>query len=98
MACPVGANDPVTYTLTISNQGRFNGHDLVVTDSIPAGTSLLTYTFASDDGATVTETQPAPHPRRDRRADLGLQPARTDRSVQPHRAHRHHDDCGADRI
>ena len=58
----VGANDPVTYTLTISNQGRFNGHDLVVTDTIPAGTSLLTYTFASDDSATVTETQPAPIP------------------------------------
>ena len=34
----------------------------MVTDTIPAGTSLLTYTFASDDSATVTTTQPAPIP------------------------------------
>ena len=61
-ACPVGANDPVTYTLTISNQGRFNGHDLVVTDTIPDGTSLLTYTFESDDPETITTAQPAPIP------------------------------------
>ncbi|HDQ70514.1 MAG TPA: DUF11 domain-containing protein, partial [Chloroflexi bacterium] len=62
MACTVGANDLVTYTLTISNQGRLPGYDLVVTDTLPGGMSLVTYTFESDDPATVTDTQPSPIP------------------------------------
>ena len=35
--CTVGAGDPVTYTLTISNQGQVAGHELVITDAIPSG-------------------------------------------------------------
>ncbi|MCS6825189.1 MAG: DUF1080 domain-containing protein, partial [Caldilinea sp.] len=53
--CTVGAGALVTYTLTISNQGTAMGRDLVITDVIPTGTSLYTYTFASTDaGAAVT--------------------------------------------
>ncbi|HHY55738.1 MAG TPA: DUF11 domain-containing protein, partial [Chloroflexi bacterium] len=53
--CTVGAGALVTYTLTISNMGRAAGRDLVITDVIPTGTSLYTYTFASNDaGAAVT--------------------------------------------
>ncbi|HFD39461.1 MAG TPA: DUF11 domain-containing protein, partial [Anaerolineae bacterium] len=46
--CFVGANDLVTYTLTISNQAQWTGYDLVVTDSIPSGMSLVAYTMHSD--------------------------------------------------
>ncbi|HEY75553.1 MAG TPA: DUF11 domain-containing protein [Thermoflexia bacterium] len=47
--CLVGANDPVTYTLVVSNQSRIPGYDLVITDALPGGMSLVTYTVASDD-------------------------------------------------
>ncbi len=60
--CLVGANDLVTYTLTISNQARWTGYDLVVTDSIPAGMSLVTYTMRSDDPASTVTVEPAPIP------------------------------------
>jgi uncharacterized repeat protein (TIGR01451 family) len=36
----VAAGDLITYTLTISNQGRAAGRELVITDAIPTGTSL----------------------------------------------------------
>ncbi len=62
MACTVGAGDLVTYTLTISNQGRLPAYDLVVTDSLPGGLSLHAYSFTSDDPDTITTTQPAPIP------------------------------------
>jgi len=47
--CFVGASDQVTYTLVVSNQGYIPGHDLVITDCIPNGMSLVNYTFTSDD-------------------------------------------------
>lgn len=62
MACYVGANDLVTYTIPISNQARIPGYDLVITDSIPAGMSLLTYTIASDDPTASVVAEPAPIP------------------------------------
>ncbi len=61
-ACTVGASDRVTYTLLISNQGRIAGHDLVITDALPAGMDLLTYTLASDDPASAVEVEPVPIP------------------------------------
>ncbi len=61
--CYVGANDLVTYTLTISNQSRLPGYDLVITDAIPAGMSLVTYTLTSNDSTNPTITaEPAPIP------------------------------------
>ncbi|HFD39354.1 MAG TPA: DUF11 domain-containing protein, partial [Anaerolineae bacterium] len=60
--CLVGANDLVTYTLTISNQAQWTGYDLVVTDSIPSGMSLVAYTMHSDDPASTVTAQPAPIP------------------------------------
>ncbi len=62
MACTVAANDLVTYTLSISNQGQLAGHDLVITDAIPAGTSLEAYTFQSDDPSAAVVAQPVPIP------------------------------------
>ncbi|MFQ6100830.1 MAG: SdrD B-like domain-containing protein [Anaerolineae bacterium] len=59
-ACTVGAGDLVTYTLTISNQARLPGYDLVVTDVIPAGMSLVTYTLESDDPASSVTAAPSP--------------------------------------
>jgi len=52
----------VTYTLTISNQNRLPGYDLVITDVVPADLSLVAYTMQSDDPASVVTAQPAPIP------------------------------------
>lgn len=61
-ACTVGANDLVTYTLTVSNQARIPGYDLLITDVIPAGTSLVTYTLQSDDPLAQVTAAPTPIP------------------------------------
>ena len=47
--CFVGAGDQVTYTLTISNQSRWPGYDLLITDVVPSGLSLVTYTLSTND-------------------------------------------------
>ncbi|MFP4345119.1 MAG: family 16 glycoside hydrolase, partial [Anaerolineales bacterium] len=60
--CTVGAGDLVTYTLTVSNQARLPGYDLVITDVIPAGTSLWSYTFTSSDPTAAVGAEPAPIP------------------------------------
>lgn len=61
--CYVGANDLITYTLTISNQSRWPGYDLLITDVIPYGTSLVTYTLTSNDPTNpAVLAQPAPIP------------------------------------
>ncbi|MDW8293309.1 MAG: LamG-like jellyroll fold domain-containing protein, partial [Anaerolineae bacterium] len=52
--CFVGANDLVTYTLTISNQGRLPGYDLVITDIVPPALSLVTYTLSTNDPSNPT--------------------------------------------
>ncbi|MCX7671197.1 MAG: DUF1080 domain-containing protein, partial [Anaerolineae bacterium] len=62
VGCTVAASDLVTYTLTISNSGQATGHNLVITDAIPLGTSLYTYTFASDDPAAAVTAAPTPIP------------------------------------
>ncbi|MGB9889027.1 MAG: isopeptide-forming domain-containing fimbrial protein, partial [Anaerolineae bacterium] len=61
-SCYVGANDQVTYTLTISNQGRIPAYDLVITDVLPAGMSLVTYTMQSDDPTAQVVAEPSPIP------------------------------------
>ena len=60
--CVVGAGDLITYTLAISNQSPLPAYDLVVTDAIPAGMSLLTYTVQSEDPSAVITAEPAPIP------------------------------------
>ena len=60
--CYVGASDLVTYTLTISNQARLPGYDLVITDSLPSGMSLVTYTMQSNDPASSIAAEPSPIP------------------------------------
>lgn len=60
--CSVGAGELITYTITISNQGMAMGRDLVITDAIPTGTSLHTYTFASNDPAAAITGAPATIP------------------------------------
>jgi uncharacterized repeat protein (TIGR01451 family)/fimbrial isopeptide formation D2 family protein len=61
-SCYVGANDLVTYTLTISNQSPIPGYDLVITDVVPAGMSLVTYTMTSDDPTAQVVAEPSPIP------------------------------------
>ena len=61
-SCYVGAGDRVTYTLTISNQSRIPGYDLVITDVVPAGMSLVTYTMTSDDPTAQVVAEPSPIP------------------------------------
>ncbi len=61
-SCYVGANDRVTYTLTISNQARIPAYDLVITDVLPAGMSLVTYTMTSDDPTAQVVAEPSPIP------------------------------------
>ena len=60
--CTVAAGDLITYTLTISNQGQAAGRELVITDAIPTGTSLYTYTFLSSDPAASVTAAPTPIP------------------------------------
>jgi len=59
VACTVGANDLVTYTLVVSNQARLPGYDLVISDALPGGMSLVTYTMESDDPASAVTAEPA---------------------------------------
>jgi uncharacterized repeat protein (TIGR01451 family)/fimbrial isopeptide formation D2 family protein len=61
-SCYVGANDLVTYTLTISNQARIPGYDLIITDVVPAGMSLVTYTMTSNDPTAQVVAEPSPIP------------------------------------
>ncbi len=61
--CFVGAGDLLTFTLTISNQSRWPGFDLLVTDTLPSGLSLVTYTLTGNAPvASQALTQPAPIP------------------------------------
>ncbi|MCS6773845.1 MAG: hypothetical protein NZ693_07025, partial [Thermoflexales bacterium] len=46
--CFVGAGDLVTYTLVVSNQGRLPGYDLLITDVVPFGMNLVTYSLSSN--------------------------------------------------
>jgi len=61
-SCYVGAGDRVTYTLTISNQSLIPGYDLVITDVVPAGMSLVTYTMTSNDPTAQVVAEPSPIP------------------------------------
>jgi len=61
-SCFVGANDLITYTLTISNQSPIAGYDLLITDVVPTDLSLVSYTLTSDDPASAVTAQPSPIP------------------------------------
>ncbi|MFN8465060.1 MAG: hypothetical protein U0X20_05890 [Caldilineaceae bacterium] len=59
--CMVSVNDLVTYTLTISNQERLVGHNLVISDVLPPlSLEYIDYAMASSDGAAVVTAAPAP--------------------------------------
>ena len=45
--CYVGANDLVTYTLTISNQGYMPAYDIVISDVLPSELTFVTSTLLS---------------------------------------------------
>ncbi len=61
--CFVGAGDLLTFTLTISNQSRWPGFDLLVTDTLPNGLSLVTYTLTGNAPvSSLVLAQPAPIP------------------------------------
>jgi len=57
--CFVGANDLVTYTLTISNQGRAIGQELVITDVIPTGMSYVTSSLTGNDPTASVTAAPS---------------------------------------
>ncbi len=57
--CFVGANDLVTYTLTISNQGRAIGQELVITDVVPTGMSYVASTLTGNDPTASLTASPS---------------------------------------
>ncbi len=60
--CLVGAGDLVTYTLTISNQQVITAYNPRLVDVIPAGLSLQSYSWKSDDAGTSLSAGPTPVP------------------------------------
>ena len=59
--CMVNVNDLVTYTLTISNQERLVGHNLVISDVLPPlSLAYAGYSMASSDPAATVTAAPAP--------------------------------------
>ena len=59
--CMVDVNDLVTYTLTISNQERLVGHNLVISDVLPPlSLEYVGYSMASSDPAATVTAAPAP--------------------------------------
>ncbi len=51
--CTVDVGDLVTYTLTISNQNRLTGYDVVITDVLPVHMEYLSSELASNDPTAV---------------------------------------------
>ena len=57
----VNVNELITYTLTISNQERLVGHNLVISDVLPPlSLEYIDYAMASSDGAAAVTAAPAP--------------------------------------
>lgn len=56
---PVYAGQPLAYELTVSNVGDSEAFGVIVTDTLPAGTSFVS---ASGDGWTCSHTAPVPEP------------------------------------
>ncbi len=57
----IGANNLVTYTLTITNNGHTPAYDVVISDTLPAGLSYITSTIASTVPPTIGFTHdPSP--------------------------------------
>ncbi len=59
MGCYIGANELVTYTLFISNQWTLPGYNLVITDDLPISSTLVSYTFSSDDATASVTSGPS---------------------------------------
>jgi uncharacterized repeat protein (TIGR01451 family) len=51
---PVNAGENVTYTITLTNEGLDPASDVTLTDVIPAGTTLVSFTFVSGTAGTCT--------------------------------------------
>ncbi len=59
--CLVDVNDLITYTLTISNQERLVGHNLIITDVLPQPSlQYVAFGMTSSDPAAVVLSAPAP--------------------------------------
>ena len=59
--CMVDVNDLITYTLTISNQERLVGHNLVISDVLPPlSLQYIGYAMASSDPSALVTAAPAP--------------------------------------
>ncbi len=59
--CMVNVNELITYTLTISNQERLVGHNLVISDVLPPlSLEYIDYAMASSDSDATVTAAPAP--------------------------------------
>ena len=59
--CIVNVNELITYTLTISNQERLVGHNLVISDVLPPlSLEYIDYAMASSDSDATVTAAPAP--------------------------------------
>jgi len=58
--CYIGANDLVTYTLTISNQASMPAYDIVISDVLPSELTYITSTLVSAPAGTALTTFPTP--------------------------------------
>jgi len=56
---PFAEGDPVTFTITVTNQGTIAAEDIFVTDYIPAGITLNDAAWASS-GSSATTVTPIP--------------------------------------
>ncbi len=50
---PVNAGDPLTYTVSVSNAGPSTAADVVVTDTLPAGVTLVSTSGCAEDPVGV---------------------------------------------
>ena len=57
--CTVDVHDLITYTLSISNQNRLTGYDLVITDVLPAHIAYVASEMASNDPSAALISSPS---------------------------------------
>ncbi|PWH18423.1 MAG: hypothetical protein DDG58_06470, partial [Ardenticatenia bacterium] len=58
--CLIGANDQITYTITISNQGRMPAYDIVISDVLPVELAYVSSQLVSAPAGSMFTYQPSP--------------------------------------